>query len=104
MAAQYVDGYLTGGEIDSADQIAPGEGAVVTRGLTKVAAYRSDDGALHECSAVCQHLGCIVAWNSSEKSWDCPCHGSRYDEFGRVITGPANTDLPRVDKATNAGR
>ena len=70
-----------------------GEGAVMRRGLSKVAVYRDEGGKLHECSAVCPHLGCIVDWNGAEKTWDCPCHGSRFDARGKVINGPANTDL-----------
>ena len=92
VAAQYTD-YLTGGEVKSVDEIKPGEGAVVRSGLSKIATYRDEAGNLHEHSAVCTHLGCIVAWNSEEKSWDCPCHGSRFDAYGRVIDGPANVDL-----------
>jgi Rieske Fe-S protein len=53
---------------------------------------------VHERSAVCVHLGCIVDWNSKEKTWDCPCHGSRYDAKGHVFQGPANSDLARVDE------
>lgn len=98
VAAQYAEGFFTGGEVDSAEEIEPGGGSIIRRGLSKIAVYRDDDGTLHERSAVCQHLGCIVTWNSNEKTWDCPCHGSRYDRYGRVITGPANTDLARVDE------
>lgn len=98
VAAQYVEGYFTGGEVDSAEEIEPGAGGVIRRGLSKVAVYRDEDGTLHERSAVCQHLGCIVAWNSNEKTWDCPCHGSRFDRYGRVINGPANNDLARVEE------
>jgi Rieske Fe-S protein len=58
--------------------------------------YRDDAGGLHERSAACTHLGCIVHWNPSEKTWDCPCHGSRYDRMGKVINGPANKDLASV--------
>ncbi len=94
--AQYSD-LVTPGEVDSAAEIAKGEGAVMRRGLSKVAVYRDQDGTVHSLSAVCVHLGCIVTWNPAEKIWDCPCHGSRYDRFGRVISGPANSDLPRVD-------
>lgn len=93
VAAQFTD-YLKGGEVMTADEIAPGEGAVLQEGVSKVAAYRDEAGALHKHSAVCTHMGCIVAWNSAEKSWDCPCHGSRFDADGRVINGPANHDLP----------
>jgi glycine/D-amino acid oxidase-like deaminating enzyme/nitrite reductase/ring-hydroxylating ferredoxin subunit len=93
VAAQYTD-VLTGGEVDSVDDIELGQGAVVRSGLTKVAVYRDDDGAVHSMSAVCVHLGCIVTWNGVEKTWDCPCHGSRFDALGVVINGPANSDLP----------
>lgn len=92
VAAQYMD-YVTPGEVDSADEIEPGEGALLRSGLTKKAIYRDEDGVLHEMSAICRHLGCIVNWNTNEKTWDCPCHGSRYDSVGRVINGPANSDL-----------
>jgi glycine/D-amino acid oxidase-like deaminating enzyme/nitrite reductase/ring-hydroxylating ferredoxin subunit len=110
VAAQYLEDYLTGGDVDSAEEIAAGEGAIIRRGLTKIAAYRDEQGALHECSALCTHLACIVNWNGVEKSWDCPCHGSRFDAYGRVITGPANTDLaslegePRQSARTSAGK
>jgi len=103
MAAQYSD-WLTRGEVDSVDEIDTDSGAVLRRGLTKVAVYRDETGALHECSAVCPHLGCIVAWNAAARTWDCPCHGSRFDKLGEVINGPANKGLapaPRdwVDKS-----
>jgi Rieske Fe-S protein len=90
--SKYAD-YVTGGDVASADEIPPGEGAILRRGLTKVAAYRDPAGVLHEMSAVCTHLGCVVRWNSAEKSWDCPCHGSRFDRHGRVVSGPATRDL-----------
>ena len=92
VAAQYVD-RVTGGEVDSTDAIARGTGAVVRRGLKKIAVYRDPQGELHERSAVCVHLGCIVDWNSNESTWDCPCHGSRFDPYGKVLNGPANRDL-----------
>ena len=89
VAAQYAD-YLTGGEVSSPDEVAPGTGAVMRRGLSKVALYRDDTGALHEFSAVCTHLGCVVAFNDKEKSWDCPCHGSRFSPTdGHPLNGPA---------------
>jgi len=95
--AQYTD-LVTPGDIDSEQEIAKGEGAVLRDGLTKVAVYRDDDGTVHRMSAVCVHLGCVVTWNGSEKTWDCPCHGSRYDRFGAVINGPANSNLPSVEE------
>ncbi|MEO5568564.1 MAG: FAD-dependent oxidoreductase [Gemmatimonadaceae bacterium] len=70
-----------------------GEGRVLRRGMQKVAAYRDESGTMHYCSALCTHLKCVVGWNSTEKSWDCPCHGSRFDPMGKVINGPAIDDL-----------
>ena len=96
MAAQYTD-WLTPGDVQSVDEIAKDSGAVLRRGLSKVAVYRDERGDLHECSAVCPHLGCIVGWNAAEKTWDCPCHGSRFDRLGQVINGPANKALPRIE-------
>ncbi len=74
-----------------------GSGVVVRRGLRPVACYRDADGVIHERSAICPHLGCVVAWNAAESSWDCPCHGSRFDPQGCVLTGPAASDLARLD-------
>ena len=95
VAAQYMD-LVVAGDVDTLDEIKPNSGAVISRGLKKIAAYRDQSGAIHEMSAVCRHLGCIVNWNSLEKSWDCPCHGSRYDALGHVTQGPANEDLEEV--------
>jgi len=96
VAAQYVD-YVTPGELDSAEEVKPGDGAVVREGVSKIAVYRDLQGKLHKTSAVCTHLGCIVNWNSAEETWDCPCHGSRFDRFGHVYQGPANSDLGTVE-------
>ena len=92
----YTD-WLTGGEVASPNEIKPGEGKIIQRGLSKIAAYRDEHGVLHERQAICPHLGCVVAWNSTEKSWDCPCHGSRYDALGHVLNGPSNSDLVGSD-------
>jgi glycine/D-amino acid oxidase-like deaminating enzyme/nitrite reductase/ring-hydroxylating ferredoxin subunit len=92
VAAQYTE-LLSSGEVHSAEEISPGEGAIIRHGLTKVAVHRDLDGTLHERSAICRHLGCVVHWNSVEKTWDCPCHGSRYACDGHVINGPANSGL-----------
>ncbi|HEU4430729.1 MAG TPA: FAD-dependent oxidoreductase [Myxococcota bacterium] len=95
MAAQYSD-WLTAGEVASAAEIPHGGGAILRRGLAKLAAYRDEHGVLHVRSAVCPHLGCIVAWNAAAESWDCPCHGSRFDKLGTRINGPANADLAKA--------
>jgi Rieske Fe-S protein len=91
-AAQYKD-HLTRGEVDSADAIPPGTGAILRDGLKKLAVYRDHSGLPHALSAHCTHLGCVVAWNTGEGTWDCPCHGSRFSTDGRVLTGPAVTPL-----------
>jgi glycine/D-amino acid oxidase-like deaminating enzyme/nitrite reductase/ring-hydroxylating ferredoxin subunit len=75
------------------DELAPGEGAVVRIGGKPVAAFRDDDGTLHGVSAVCTHLGCHVSFNPAERSWDCPCHGSRFTVDGQLLEGPATADL-----------
>ncbi|HYE02776.1 MAG TPA: FAD-dependent oxidoreductase [Phycisphaerales bacterium] len=95
-ALSYYSKWLAGSEVDSPEEIPPGEGAVVRQGLTKVACYKAPDGSLHTCSAMCTHLGGQVLWNRAEKSWDCPVHGSRFDPTGRVVNGPAITDLGRA--------
>lgn len=92
MAAQYRD-WLTRGDVKSADEIPASSGAIVRHGLTKAAVYRDSLGELHECSAVCPHLGGLVRWNHAENTWDCPCHGSRFDPYGHVLNGPAISDL-----------
>ena len=95
VALQYAD-YVTPGQVDEVTSIQNGEGRVIRRGVHKIAAYRDEKGTLHERSAVCTHLKCIVDWNTAEKSWDCPCHGSRFGPTGTVIAGPATVDLPPV--------
>jgi glycine/D-amino acid oxidase-like deaminating enzyme/nitrite reductase/ring-hydroxylating ferredoxin subunit len=92
VAGQYAR-WITPGEVPTVAHIAKGVGAVIRRGITKIAAYRDERGKMHECSAVCPHLFCIVDWNSTEHTWDCPCHGSRFDPYGKVINGPAVSDL-----------
>jgi glycine/D-amino acid oxidase-like deaminating enzyme/nitrite reductase/ring-hydroxylating ferredoxin subunit len=89
--------YLKPGEVDDAASIPKGQGRVIRRGLHKVAAYRDEQGTVHERSAVCTHLKCVVNWNTAEKSWDCPCHGSRFSATGTVIAGPATMDLEKVE-------
>src|SRR6476619_5960566 len=95
VAEQFKDDF-TSGEAGDIAAIKPGEGAVIVRGRGKVAVYRDERGNVHQCSAVCTHLYCIVHWNSTEKTWDCPCHGSRFDPYGKVVNGPAIVGLSPV--------
>ena len=69
---------------------------ILERKGQKVAAFRDDDGSVTMVSAVCTHMGCLVDWNEAERTWDCPCHGSRFKPDGSVIGGPAETPLPKV--------
>jgi len=76
---------LSGGAIDNSQEVPPNSGAIQRRGLKKIAVYRDEKGGVHKFSAVCPHLGCVVGWNGAEKTWDCPCHGSRFDALGKVV-------------------
>ncbi len=79
-----------------------GEGKILSLDGRKVAAYRDHEGAVSLCSAVCTHLKCIVRWNRAEKTWDCPCHGSRFKPTGEVISGPAEEPLTRIESPISA--
>jgi len=94
-ASQYAS-WLGRGDVQGVDEIAPGEGALLRQGMQKLAVYRDDDGGLHTHSAACPHLGCIVQWNAADKTWDCPCHGSRFSRFGAVLHGPAIANLAQA--------
>ena len=96
VAAQFRD-YVTPGSAQSVEEIETGQGALLRHGLKKIAVYRDDNGTLHAFSAVCPHLQCVVRWNACEKTWDCPCHGSRFDALGCVLNGPAVSDLKRAE-------
>jgi glycine/D-amino acid oxidase-like deaminating enzyme/nitrite reductase/ring-hydroxylating ferredoxin subunit len=94
-ATEFVGGRLGGP--DDASAVAPGEGKVVGRPGDQTAVYRNPEGNVHAVSARCTHLGCIVSWNGAERSWDCPCHGSRFSTSGEVIHGPAVRDLEKKE-------
>ena len=83
-------------EADSVRELKPGEGMIVGRCGKKVAAFRDANGNIQRLSPVCTHLGCLVRWNPSESTWDCPCHGSRFKPNGEVIAGPAEEPLPPI--------
>jgi Rieske Fe-S protein len=89
--------YAAPGEINSLDDLKLGKGAVVRRGLKKLAAFRDEAGALHLRLASCTHVGCHLHWNSFETCWDCPCHGSMFDVDGQPINAPAIGPLARVE-------
>jgi Rieske Fe-S protein len=91
--------FVAPGEVGSFDEIEPGQGAIVRQGLSKVAAYRDEQGALHARSAACTHLGCHLHWNSFERCWDCPCHGSQFSIDGAVLNGPAIHPLAEIEIA-----
>jgi glycine/D-amino acid oxidase-like deaminating enzyme/nitrite reductase/ring-hydroxylating ferredoxin subunit len=91
--------YLAPGELGSLDELKPGQGAIVRAGLTKIAAYRDDTGAMHARSAACTHTGCHLHWNSFEQCWDCPCHGSQFAVDGTALNAPAISPLAEVKTA-----
>jgi glycine/D-amino acid oxidase-like deaminating enzyme/nitrite reductase/ring-hydroxylating ferredoxin subunit len=84
---------LARAEADSVRELRPGDGMIIGRRGKKVAAFRDVNGNVHRLSPVCTHLGCLVRWNPSESTWDCPCHGSRFKPTGEVIAGPAEEPL-----------
>jgi Rieske Fe-S protein len=96
VAQHFVGDRLGAQEEENFPDLLEGEGQVIELDGEKVAVCKLEDGARHAVSATCTHMGCIVTWNSAEKSWDCPCHGSRFNYDGTVIQGPANKDLEKV--------
>jgi glycine/D-amino acid oxidase-like deaminating enzyme/nitrite reductase/ring-hydroxylating ferredoxin subunit len=92
VAAHLVGGYL-GSKATSYDELKPGEAAILKIDGDNVAAYRDEGGEVHAVSAVCTHMGCLVGWNDTDRTWDCPCHGSRFELDGGVIHGPATQPL-----------
>lgn len=93
---------LTKPEATPVSEIESGQAKVISVDGDRVAVYRDAEGALHAVSAVCTHRGCVVEWNAAETSWDCPCHGSRFDYDGHVLQGPAQRELDakQVEAAT----
>ena len=82
----------------AAEALPPGHGGVVELDGEKVGVYKDERGEVFAVSIQCPHLGCQLEWNPDEKSWDCPCHGSRFDYKGRLLDNPAQVDLPRGEK------
>jgi len=92
---QYGD-FIKRGDIQEIDELHNGEGAILGKGLRKIAVYKDEHGTVHSFSAVCPHMGCVIQWNAEERSFDCPCHGSRFTKEGDVINGPATASLEKV--------
>ena len=97
VARHFIGDRLDRGERAELEQLRPGDGRLLRLGGGKTAAYRDDEGQLHTLAPVCTHMGCHVSWNSAERSWDCPCHGSRFAGDGSVIQGPATRRLEKRD-------
>ena len=93
--AELVGGYLKG-ERRSLNELPVGEAAIVKLNGERTAVFRDEDGVLHRSSAVCTHMGCVLGWNSVDRTWDCSCHGSRFTLDGAVIHGPPTTSLERI--------
>ncbi len=87
---------LAPAEGDSPDDVKPGEGKILKLDRQRVACFRDDNGKVTKVSAVCTHMGCLVRWNRAEKTWDCPCHGSRFHATGEVMAGPAEESLAPI--------
>jgi Rieske Fe-S protein len=96
VARQLATSKLGGIFAKSVEELEPGEAAIVDVGGEKAAVYRDGAGMAHKVKAACTHMGCDVKWNTAERSWDCPCHGSRFRYDGSVIQGPAIRPLEPV--------
>jgi Rieske Fe-S protein len=88
---------FSGSEGRSLRALKRGQGKILELSGKRVAAYRDGNGAVTKRSPVCTHMGCLVAWNTAEGTWDCPCHGSRFDTKGRVLSGPAESPLSPIE-------
>jgi glycine/D-amino acid oxidase-like deaminating enzyme/nitrite reductase/ring-hydroxylating ferredoxin subunit len=97
VAVDLVGDRLRPGEVSDPSAVPPGEARVLRDGLERAGVYRDEDGTVHAVSLRCTHLGCLLRFNGAETSWDCPCHGSRFDVDGAVLEGPAVKPLPRKD-------
>ncbi len=95
MVAQYTD-WFTPEDIKQADELKSGEGGIISSGMQKITLYRDEENNLHACTAICPHLGGILQWNADEKTFDCPLHGSRFTIEGKVVNGPASSDLKKI--------
>lgn len=96
MAYTMAKDWLSSGDIKEVSELGLNKGAIISKGLDKIAVYKDVDGTVHTCTAVCPHMGGVLQWNDDEKSFDCPIHGSRFTAYGTVINGPAISDLKKI--------
>lgn len=94
---EFVSKRISTEKIEGLSELAHGEAKVVKYEGETVALYKDEAGGLHGLNPVCTHAKCVVAWNSTEKTWDCPCHGARYSIEGKVLTGPARKPLEKIE-------
>lgn len=95
MTVQYAD-YIMQADIKETEELVAGEGAILSKGFKRFAVYKDEENRVYAFSAVCPHMGCVLQWNAEEKSFDCPCHGSRFTKRGKVINGPATANLQEI--------
>lgn len=100
VAYQLIKDYLFYGDADEVKEIKVGQGKTITLNNERLAAYRDEQGVVHLVSGICPHMGCVVHWNNGEKSWDCPCHGSRFGIDGEILEGPAYHGLAKPKKSS----
>lgn len=96
VAGELIKGLTIGEDEEEILKLKNGSGKIIKKDGAKVAVSKTDSGELKIHSAICTHLGCVVNWNNAEKTWDCPCHGSRFDQEGNVLEGPALHPLSEI--------
>ena len=100
VAKHFVGKWFSHEDLQELADLAPGDAKVVIYENKKLALYKTEDGKVHALNPICTHLKCEVKWNAAEMTWDCPCHGARYSYDGKVITGPADSDLEKIEIRT----
>jgi Rieske Fe-S protein len=97
VVAKFIGDRFSKVKIKELGEIAHGEAKVVKYEGNSIALYKDEKGGLHAVNPACSHINCIVGWNSAEKTWDCPCHGSRFSMDGEVLSAPARKDLEKIN-------
>jgi Rieske Fe-S protein len=100
VAYEFIKDYISGNDVEHFADIKPGDGKITELRGDKVAAYRDEENQLHVVSAICPHMLCVVHFNAMYRTWDCPCHGSRFTPDGEVIEGPAYDPLTKKEVRT----